>query len=342
MKITRPTRKNKNHDLKMGGGTDYLCKDLFKFLSMNFKFYPSSMLKSMLLMTRLSDLRPSWSMPFLLLIFFSCGGDDSPENPVTPPLFYTVTTSASIGGTITSSQSIASSEFVNITATPHEHYQFKTWTGNCPSSGQGASLRFEVSGHCSITAVFEKINYPITATTTDGGTVTGLPDQASPQGQPITLQAVPQEHHVFTGWTTDEAAGCPTLEDPTRPALSFIIQGPCGFQATFQKAQRTITTAINTGGTITSDQTIEHGQTVRLTVAVDDGYTLKEWNSDCGSFSPQETTITFSATEDCQLQAILEKITYPLQATPTPGGTIDGPTQLEATPRPIGHLHRLA
>ncbi len=332
MKITRPTRKNKNHDLKMGGGTDYLCKDLLEFLSMNFKFYPSSMLKPIPLMTRLSDLRPSWSMPFLLLIFFSCGGDDSPENPVTPPLFYTVTTSASIGGTITSSQRIASGQSVAITATPNQHYQFKAWTGNCPSSGQGASLRFEVSGHCSINAVFEKINYPITATTTDGGTVTGLPAQDLPQGQPITLQAVPQEHHVFTGWTTDEAAGCPTLEDPTRPALSFVIQGPCGFQATFQKVRRTITTAIDEGGTITPTQTVEHDQLVTITVTLEEGYTLNQWTGNCGTFSPQDLTITFPATEDCQLQAILEKITYLLQATPTPGGTIDEPTQLEAPP----------
>ncbi len=268
----------------------------------------------------------------LFLIFFCCSEDTVPVTPFTPPLFYTVTTATSIGGTITPSQSIASSEFVNITATPHEHYQFKTWTGDCLIRDQEASVRFEVSGHCSITAVFEKINYPITATTTEGGTVTGLPDQASPQGQPITLQAVPQEHHVFTGWTTDEAAGCPTLEDPTRPALSFVIQGPCGFQATFQKVQRTITTAIDEGGTITPTQTVEHDQPVTITVTLEEGYTLNQWTGNCGTFSPQDLTITFPATEDCQLQAILEKITYLLQATPTPGGTIDEPTQLEATP----------
>ncbi len=227
---------------------------------------------------------------------------------------------------------MASGQSVAITATPNQHYQFKAWTGNCPINSQEASLRFEATKHCLITAVFEKINYPITATTTDGGTVTGLPAQGSPQGQPITLRAVPQEYHLFAGWTTDGDSGCPTLEDPTPPTLSFVIQGPCALQATFQKVQRTITTSVSQedGGRITHTQTIEHGQTVRIIIEVEDDYTLEAWESDCGSFSPQETTITFSATEDCQLQAILEKKQYLVQATATLGGSVNNPNRIEA------------
>ncbi len=283
-------------------------------------------------MTRLSDLRPSWSMPLILLVFFACGEDSVRTKPVTPPLFYTIATSASIGGTITPTQRMASGQSVAITATPNQHYQFKAWTGNCPINSQEASLRFEATKHCLITAVFEKINYPITATTTDGGTVTGLPAQGSPQGQPITLRAVPQEYHLFAGWTTDGDSGCPTLEDPTPPTLSFVIQGPCALQATFQKVQRTITTSVSQedGGRITHTQTIEHGQTVRIIIEVEDDYTLEAWESDCGSFSPQETTITFSATEDCQLQAILEKKQYLVQATATLGGSVNNPNRIEA------------
>ncbi len=247
-----------------------------------------------------------------------------------PPLFYTIATSASIGGTITPTQRMASGQSVAITATPNQHYQFKAWTGNCPINSQEASLRFEASGHCSITAVFEKINYPITATTTDGGTVTGLPAQGSPQGQPITLRAVPQEYHLFAGWTTDGDSGCPTLEDPTPPTLSFVIQGPCALQAAFQKVQRTITTAINTGGTITPTQTIEHGQEITITITLEEGYTLNQWTDNCGTFSPQDLTITFSATEDCQLQAILEKKQYLVQATATLGGSVNNPNRIEA------------
>ncbi len=253
-------------------------------------------------------------------------------SPSPPPLFYTIATSASIGGTITPTQRMASGQSVAITATPNQHYQFKAWTGNCPINSQEASLRFEATKHCLITAVFEKINYPITATTTDGGTVTGLPAQGSPQGQPITLRAVPQEYHLFAGWTTDGDSGCPTLEDPTPPTLSFVIQGPCALQATFQKVQRTITTSVSQedGGRITHTQTIEHGQTVRIIIEVEDDYTLEAWESDCGSFSPQETTITFSATEDCQLQAILEKKQYLVQATATLGGSVNNPNRIEA------------
>ncbi len=203
--------------------------------------------------------------------------------------------------------------------------------GDCPISGQEASLRFQVTTHCFIIAVFEKINYPITATATEGGAVTGLPSEATSQGRSITLRAIPEESHVFVGWITDRAAGCPTPEDPTQLELSFFIQGPCGLQAIFRKAPRTIITSVNTGGTISPTQTVEHGQTVTIRLTLDDDYTLNQWTSTCGTFSSQDTTIAFTATKDCELQAILEKKLYLIQATAMEGGSINGPSKINAS-----------
>ncbi len=285
------------------------------------------------LMTYSFDGRPSWSILSVFLMLFSCGKDVPPKSPATPPLFYTVATVASVGGQITPTQRIENGQPVSITATPHDHYRFKAWTGDCPINSQEASLRFEATKHCLITAVFEKINYPITTMATPGGIIEGLPSKASPQGQAIELKAVPQENHVFSQWDliTAPNQACPTIHNPKNPVIHFVVQGPCTLQAIFLKAPRTIITSVNQGGIITPTTTVEHGQAIAIILTLEEDYRLKEWKSTCGEFSPQETSITITATNDCQLQAIVEKTPYLVEATATEGGSIRAPSQIEAT-----------
>ncbi len=284
-------------------------------------------------MTYSFDGRPSWSILSVFLMLFSCGKDVPPKSPATPPLFYTVATVASVGGQITPTQRIENGQPVSITATPHDHYRFKAWTGDCPINSQEASLRFEATKHCLITAVFEKINYPITTMATPGGIIEGLPSKASPQGQAIELKAVPQENHVFSQWDliTAPNQACPTIHNPKNPVIHFVVQGPCTLQAIFLKAPRTIITSVNQGGIITPTTTVEHGQAIAIILTLEEDYRLKEWKSTCGEFSPQETSITITATNDCQLQAIVEKTPYLVEATATEGGSIRAPSQIEAT-----------
>ncbi len=227
----------------------------------------------------------------------------------------TITTAINTGGTITSDQTIEHGQTVRITIDLDEDYTLKEWNSDCGSfSSSDTTITFPATKDCQVTAVLKPKTYLIQATPTPGGTIDGPTQLEATPGQSVTFTAVPDQNHVFAGWQTDDAAECPTIKNPQEPTLSFIVTGPCTLQAIFQKAQRTITTAINTGGRITPTQTVPHGQTVRLTVAVDDGYTLKEWNSDCGSFSSSETTITFPATKDCQVTAVLQEV----EEEPTP------------------------
>ncbi len=227
----------------------------------------------------------------------------------------TITTAINTGGTISPTQTVEHDQPVTITVTLEEGYTLNQWTGNCGTfSPQETTITFSATEDCQLQAIVEKITYLLQATPTPGGTIDGPTQLEATPGQSVTFTAVPDQNHVFTGWQTDDAAECPTIKNPQDPTLSFIVTGPCTLQAIFQKAQRTITTAINTGGTMTSDQTIEHGQTVRITIDLDEDYTLKEWNSDCGSFSSSDTTITFPATKDCQVTAVLQEV----EEEPTP------------------------
>ncbi|MCY4266652.1 MAG: BspA family leucine-rich repeat surface protein, partial [Flavobacteriaceae bacterium] len=212
---------------------------------------------------------------------------------------------------------------ITLTATPAEHHRFKQWTtdgaSGCPQGTKldQPQLSFSVTGDCALQAVFEKIprtitiavniGGSITATASPGGTVSGLTNQENNLGDPITLTATPAEHHRFKQWITDAASGCPQGTKLDQPQLSFSVTGDCALQAVFEKIPRTITTAVNIGGSITPTTTVGHGETVSITVTIDEDYQLQQWSSDCGDFSSRQTTITFQATQDCRVEAILQE-----------------------------------
>ena len=277
--------------------------------------------------------RLSWATSLFLVLCFSCG-DDPMSMVSTPPLFYTVATASSVGGTITPTQSIANGQTASITATPQAHYQFKEWTGDCPIRSHDANVSFEVTNHCLISAVFEKIRYDIMATSTTGGSVKGPEQKAYTQGQGITLMAVSDENFQFTHWTveTSENHRCPNIENLKTPTLRFIVQGPCRLQAVFGLIPRTVTTSIaKEGGTITPTQTVDHGQFVSIAIILEEDYKLKEWRGDCGDFRSTDTTIGFEVIKDCQVTAVVEKMSYIITAKASLGGWIRGLSDGEKT-----------
>ena len=244
---------------------------------------------------------------------------------------YTVATATSVGGEITPTQTIASGQTVSITATPQEHYQFQGWTGDCPIGSQEPTITWTVTTHCSLVAIFEKILYTIEATATAGGSVIGLETRRYAQGQAITLTAVPEENHQFTRWTTTSSVAdhCPDLESLRIPTLRMVVQGPCALQAVFGTIPRTITTSIGAGGTIIETQTVAHGEEVTIAITLEAGYALHQWTGDCGVFSSDTTSITFPATRDCTLSAILQKTSHTIITEATSGGVIHGLTEAE-------------
>ena len=276
----------------------------------------------------------------IFLVFFSCSDDGIPELPSPPmalpsppiPINYIITTHAEEGGSISANQTIESGKTVSVTATPHEHYQFKAWTGDCGTfSNDVLAIRFTATKHCQITAVFEKIVYAITATATQGGSVTDSSAIDAVHGQTVTLTAVAKENFVFGQWTVDPDADCPTLEEATSPEVTFTVEGHCTLQAVFMKVPRTVTTSVGQGGSITPTTIVEHGQEVSIAVESEKGYQLKEWQGDCGDFSREDLEIRFEVTKDCTLSALFEKITYTITATASEGGSITDQTEVRRT-----------
>ena len=90
-----------------------------------------------------------------------------------------------------------------------------------------------------------------------------------------------------------------------------------------------ITTSAGTGGTITENQTIESGKSVSITAKANEHYQLKEWTGDCGTFSKDNLKITITATKNCQVSAVFEKIKYTITVITDSGGSIGEQTELQ-------------
>ena len=271
----------------------------------------------------------------LVVILFSCSDDGMPE-PNEPPTVmtpetseptqtekYTISTSAGTGGTITGNQTIESGQSVSITATAQEHYQLKEWTGDCGSFDKNnLKISFTASKNCQVSAVFEKIPYTITATSTSGGSIGEQTELNKVQGDTVTFTAIPEENFQFSLWKTNEDSDCPTLSEPTNPEVEFTVQGDCQLEAVFMKQPRTITTSSEEGGSITPTTVVEHGDEVVITATANEHYAFKGWSGSCGEFGADELTITITVEADCTIDAVFEKVSYTITATSSQGGSV--------------------
>ncbi|MCY4561138.1 MAG: hypothetical protein OXC03_02265, partial [Flavobacteriaceae bacterium] len=121
------------------------------------------------------------------------------------------------------------------------------------------------------------------------------------------LTAAPDKGYRFSGWTSDD---CPTLEDATDVEAEFVVEGDCRLEAVFEKAPRMISAGETENGqiTISPSEGVVYGDEVKITATANEHYQLKQWTGDCGSFSPDNAEITFTASEDCKIGAEFEKL----------------------------------
>ncbi len=234
---------------------------------------------------------------------------------------------------ITPSLTVDHGEEVVVTATAHDHYAFKGWSGDCGEfSADALSLTITLVSDCTLGAIFEKVSYTITATSTDGGSVVRAGQQVDEElsivyGETATLTATPEEGYQFSGWTTEgetSSANCPTLASNTDPVAEFVVGGNCSLEAVFTKAPRMISTAENLNGeiSITPSENIVYGDQVEVTATANEHYAFKGWSGSCGDLNDDESSITITILENCTIGAVFEKVSYTITATSSEGGSV--------------------
>ena len=260
----------------------------------------------------------------------------SGPGPTPQPDRYTVTASASEGGSISPSGSttVYGGGSVTFTMTPDEgHALSRLLVDGEPVTvtGNTYTLR-DVRADHTVHAVFEESEPPepethtITITSTANGTVTPSGTVEVGDGEDLTLTIIPDDGYRLGSLTVDGTSvasdvGTYTLEHVTsdHTVHAAFVEVPV--------ISHKVTATASEGGSITPSGTItvEEGQDLTFTITADSGYRLSELTVDGSPVEPLDGTYTLeSVTSDHTVHAEFERIPAPVTHTVTISHTGNG------------------
>ena len=190
---------------------------------------------------------------------------------------YTITTSASTGGTLTANYSTSSmGDEVTLTPTPSTGYYLVSYT-TTPSNLTITNNKFTMpAGNVSIKANFAKQSYNVNtgASPSAGGGLTASKSSAN-YGDEITLTPLPNLGYQFSSYTKTPSTLSITNNKFTMPAQGVSIT------ANFTKISYSITkqTVPSGAGTIACNASANYGDTVSISQTPASGYVFTGWTT---------------------------------------------------------------
>ena len=170
----------------------------------------------------------------IVLAFFtllSCS-TDTPEESIVTPVTYTLTVSASEGGTIDNTGGIQNENVdVIITAIPAEGYIFSEWSGS--ADGTINPLTVSMTTDKSITANFTRIQYTLNLFKVGEGAISQEVISAARTtedynaGTSVRLNATPSSGWIFTSWSgssTSTANPIDLIIDETKTITATFVE----------------------------------------------------------------------------------------------------------------------
>ena len=170
----------------------------------------------------------------VVLAFFtllSCS-TDTPEESIVTPVTYTLTVSASEGGTIDNTGGIQNENVdVIITAIPAEGYIFSEWSGS--ADGTINPLAVSMTTDKSITANFTRIQYTLNLFKVGEGVISQEVISAARTtedynaGTSVRLNATPSSGWIFTSWSgssTSTANPIDLIIDETKTITATFVE----------------------------------------------------------------------------------------------------------------------
>ena len=174
-----------------------------KFIFIRFKHLKTNTIKKFLL------------IPIFSLVLFSCSPEEEtqavtntvqtitpepePETPEPVVVQYTLTVTASEGGSVTNGGTFDDGTSVSVTATPAEGYEFVGWVGRSESSTE---LTISLDSDITLEAVFGLISYNVIVNSSEGGTVSFLGGELN-YGENLSIVASTEDGYFFQGWEGD-------------------------------------------------------------------------------------------------------------------------------------------
>jgi uncharacterized protein (TIGR02145 family) len=178
---------------------------------------------------------------------------------------------------------------VELTPIPVNGWRFVEWSGDL--TGTDAPKQITVDREKTVTAKFERKNYPLTITIVGEGTVkeTVLPQKTTeyPYETVVVLEPLPSEGWEFVSWSGDVSGN-------TVPQM-IVVNDAKDVTATFRLKTYPVGVTVQGSGTITVDPQQEvyaHFSTITLTPNPAEGWEFIEWSGGAeGNTVPLEVTV---------------------------------------------------
>lgn len=204
---------------------------------------------------------------------------------------------------------------VELLANATEGWEFAEWRGDLQGTENPATVT--IDGETAITAVFERVQYPLTVNVEGEGTVSETVVQAKttdyPFGTTVQLTAEPDSSWAFFEWSGD-------VESTENP-VEITVDGPKTVTATFMRSFTLTTISVpEQGGTITP----AGGEYIRDTsfqveAIPNEGWEFSEWRGDfTGTINPFNLTMNGNKT----IEAHFDPIVFTVQTNVEGSGEI--------------------
>ena len=250
---------------------------------------------------------------------FSLTGYSAPVTLTVIP-GYTLQTSVLGSGTVSVNPTNGpyfSNSVVILTATASENWVFDHWSGD--ASGSQNPLSVDVDGSLNIQAVFTQAEFPLTAGTLGGGTVTVNGQVIAPatyytNGSVVTLSATAGNGWSFLGWQGST--------NSTANPLSLTINQTNNLQAVFGTV--VATNAVG-GGSIVLSQTnpVPYGTLLTASAVPAAGHAFVVWSGAAGGTNaPAVISVTNGSPTLNALFALLPNGKYSLSVVVAGNGSV--------------------
>lgn len=258
----------------------------------------------------------------LLVLIVGCSTESKQSHELT------VTVEPLEAGTTTiSEEKTLGPSIYQVVAAPNEHWNFLGWYGDVES--EKPELVIFLNEDVSVTALFEKVEYPLTVTIEGEGSVdqeiisAKTTDYA--HGTLVRLTPVAEYGWQFKEWTGD-------LSSETE-VLDLEIDGSVSVTAVFERVDFQLKIVIEGEGTVEQNITqpkvitadFPYESIVELQAIAAEGWKFEEW---VGDVSGNESQIEFPLTEDTEITARFERQMFTLTIEIEGEGSVEQSVQL--------------
>ncbi len=240
-----------------------------------------------------------------------------------------LTLTADVGGSAVASGDgsldYSCGDCVTVEARPDPCYIFSHWSGTAVTQGKvgdanDPNIVVCLDADYSLEAHFVRPVCTLTITSGAGGSVVtpGVGDFNHPCGESVAVEAVPQAHRAFAGWSgTAVEAG--KVAEPAAAKTTVTVDGDCTLHANFEMEQHVLVVSQSEGGDVyiiaTGDDFLhqcfngptlhfDHGTKIVLMALPKPGYVFRNFVSWSGSFYGTTPCWEFSLEDDWYLRAV--------------------------------------